>query len=128
MPRSVKPQFGQIGHATGLHSQRFPSWDSRIGRAFGDAYKAVARECNKPTATTTEVNMTNPISLHSAAANEAPSLPEGTTLFDLISALQDAADESTESRESADMLVFASLVELRHSLRGVEEDATRKAA
>lgn len=44
-------------------------------------------------------------------------LPEGTTLFDVIAALQDAADDYfCEDSDAADLAVCASLVELRNRL------------
>jgi S-methylmethionine-dependent homocysteine/selenocysteine methylase len=64
----------------------------------------------------------------SSAANEAPSIPEGTTLFDLVAALQDAADDATHSEDEADLLVFASLVELRHYLRAADEVVQKRVA
>lgn len=59
---------------------------------------------------------TVPLHPSKSAANESPSVPSGTTLFDVIAALQDAADESIEDEQLADMVVCASLVELRHQL------------
>lgn len=50
------------------------------------------------------------------------SLPAGTTLFDVIAALQDAADEYfCEDADAADLAVCASLVELRNRLTRDEE-------
>ncbi|GEM_PF-4721630 len=49
------------------------------------------------------------------AANSIPeNLAPGTTLGDLIAALQDAADEHSDNAAEADSLVCAVLVELRH--------------
>ena len=63
-----------------------------------------------------------------SAANDKPGLPAGTTLFDLVAALQDAADEMLEDADAADMAVCASLVELRHQLRAdIDQELQRVA-
>ena len=62
------------------------------------------------------------------AANEAPGLPEGTTLWDLVVALQESADEICESEDEADLAVFAAMVEMRHQLVPAERNAKKKAA
>lgn len=63
------------------------------------------------------------------AANSNPgletSLPAGTTLFDVIAALQDAADEYfCEDADASDLAVCASLVELRNRLSAEESAET----
>ena len=63
------------------------------------------------------------------AANSIPEpLAAGTTLGDLICALQDAADEATDDREEADMLVCAALVELRHRVVSARDSDAAQAA
>lgn len=63
------------------------------------------------------------------AANQEPGLPAGTTLFDVIAALQDAADEYfSEDSDAADQAVCASLVELRHRLSAEQEEQISKVA
>lgn len=63
------------------------------------------------------------------AANQEPGLPPGTTLFDVIAALQDAADEYfNEDGDAADQAVCASLVELRHRLSAQEQEQISKVA
>lgn len=51
------------------------------------------------------------------STEQSSELPAGTTLFDVIAALQDAADEYfCEDADAADLAVCASLVELRNRL------------
>lgn len=63
-----------------------------------------------------------------SAANDAISIPPGTTVGDLIAALQDAADECTDDRDCADMMVCASLVELRNHFSEAPVESEERAA
>ena len=65
----------------------------------------------------------SPVVHQVSAANDAVSVPPGTTIGDLIAALQDAADECTEDQDHADMLVCASLVELRNQFTELVHEA-----